>query len=885
MRNGGIKVDQQPTPTDLRPESFLDRVTARPALLVGVLVVGLLLVASGALLWLAVGRGAGDQVPVPPEFATAPTLEELALAYPEPANLLNDPALGSVYKDFIVSYEEGGVEAAEQLARTRGLLNDRGEIRITLVVDSQENVPAMVDELQGVGITVEGSYRERINVGVPMALIEQLAEERGTEALFEQLTQMEHIIRLELPVYNRSGAVSGVEGEGVSLVGAEAWHAAGATGQSIHIGVLDLGFDGYRDLLGSELPDNVTAASFVYGKEPDQAGQPHGTACAEVIHDMAPDAELFLAYYDGSLVSEGMAVDWLLEQGVQIISHSAGGVVGPMDGSGEGAELVDEVAEKGILWVNASGNEGVEHYRGSFHDTDSDGLHEFPDGTEFIGVWFYYSEVDLALNWDDWQNATEDYDLFLYDKEGELLASSQNVQNGQAGQEAAEYLLANDMAEGLYYLSIKADDVSRAGTLDLYTVGAEIEFPVSEHSLGSPADARGALAVGATEYRDDSLATYSSQGPSNDGRLKPEISAPTGVSGATYGANGFDGTSASAPHVAGAAALVWSAFPDWSRDQVRDYLLANALDLGLPGPDNAFGYGRLRLPAPGTDLGQLPLPVPQPTIQPMPTLVTERTGGEDVESSVMPVILLGASGLCGTAVVLGAGALLVVALQRRTRPLGAEMPREPAYDEATPPQRGVLVGENLPLTRLRAGRTTIGRSADNDIVLDNPKVSRRHARIEQSDGTCTVEDLGSANGVLVNGRRVPRAVLVHGDRLRLGDVELTYKTVSEPYGVAEAADTGPARAWLEMGGRRYPVLPTGALIGRASTSDVCVADERVSRQHARIAVQSGHFVITDLESSAGTYVNEERVRQRALRDGDEIGVGGSRLRFRAPGEV
>ena len=53
-------MDQQPTPTDLRPESFLDRVTARPALLIGVLVVGLLLlVASGALWWLATGRGAG----------------------------------------------------------------------------------------------------------------------------------------------------------------------------------------------------------------------------------------------------------------------------------------------------------------------------------------------------------------------------------------------------------------------------------------------------------------------------------------------------------------------------------------------------------------------------------------------------------------------------------------------------------------------------------------------------------------------------------------------------------------------------------------------------------------------------------------------------------
>ena len=138
----------------------------------------------------------------------------------------------------------------------------------------------------------------------------------------------------------------------------------------------------------------------------------------------------------------------------------------------------------------------------------------------------------------------------------QLRASAEDIQNGTEGQVAAELILGNDVPLGVYFIAIKADRISRPGMLDLYTLDAELEFPVAEHSLGSPADAYEALAVGATEVRDDSLASYSSQGPSNDGRLKPELSGPAGVSSASYAPGVFDGTSASTPHVAGAAALV-----------------------------------------------------------------------------------------------------------------------------------------------------------------------------------------------------------------------------------------------------------------------------------------------------------------------------------------
>jgi len=105
------------------------------------------------------------------------------------------------------------------------------------------------------------------------------------------------------------------------------------------------------------------------------------------------------------------------------------------------------------------------------------------------------------------------------------------------------------------------------------------------------------FAVGATDASDE-IADFSSQGPTPcDGSTKPDISAPgDGILSAVPG--GYDimsGTSMATPHITGAVAVLRSINPALTVDQLESALVAGAKDLGVPGPDNSSGAGRLDL--------------------------------------------------------------------------------------------------------------------------------------------------------------------------------------------------------------------------------------------------------------------------------------------------
>ena len=119
---------------------------------------------------------------------------------------------------------------------------------------------------------------------------------------------------------------------------------------------------------------------------------------------------------------------------------------------------------------------------------------------------------------------------------------------------------------------------------------------MASSSLGSPADAASVMAVGAIYqgyWTTGPQESFSSRGPTNDGRIKPEICGPDGVASHTRGR--FWGTSAATPHVAGAAALVLSKNPSYSVAELWIVLTSLAIDMGSPGKDNIYGHGRLNL--------------------------------------------------------------------------------------------------------------------------------------------------------------------------------------------------------------------------------------------------------------------------------------------------
>ena len=89
-------------------------------------------------------------------------------------------------------------------------------------------------------------------------------------------------------------------------------------------------------------------------------------------------------------------------------------------------------------------------------------------------------------------------------------------------------------------------------------------------------------------------------------------------------------------------------------------------------------------------------------------------------------------------------------------------------------RQALLVGEGR-RNVLSGNRVVLGRSREADIVLQDPNVSRRHAELRRDDGGWQIVDLGSTNGIKVNGRRVDNQPLRPGDQVTIGVTDLTFE--------------------------------------------------------------------------------------------------------------
>ncbi|HYF96214.1 MAG TPA: carboxypeptidase regulatory-like domain-containing protein [Symbiobacteriaceae bacterium] len=528
-----------------------------------------------------------------------------------------DPETGVNLAD--LSALKAGSRKSEHPKLESGLQDLAVQLPEALGASTNPPVPAKADEHESrpvqVIVTVQPGTEDQVEqkilkLGgtVQLRLNNQLQAvmPRETAAAVSDLPQVMFVGRPE-----RYYAMD-VVGEGVAVTHSDQWHRQGAGGQGVKVGILDLGFYGYEAAMGTELPLNTVARSFrltpTNNTDITGDGDPHGTAVAEIIHDMAPEAELYLANFYSTL-EMSQAVDWLIAEGVDVINASIGIYLGgPGDGTGMAADIVRRARNAGILWVNSAGNWGEDHWSGRFSDSDGDGFHNFSGTDETNSIFLFAGDyLGIDLKWNDWTKQNQDYDLLLTDDYDRLVALSINYQSGsQPPVEALDYVAPSD---GWYHIRIGRDMATRSVDFDLIINTSpamkahpqalpsepwQLEYQNASRSIAIPGDSRDALTVGATNWGDDTLAEYSSRGPTLDGRIKPDITAPTGVISATYGGE-FHGTSSSAPHVAGAAALLKSAHPTWGPAELSAYLQKYARDLGKSGKDNDYGSGRLEM--------------------------------------------------------------------------------------------------------------------------------------------------------------------------------------------------------------------------------------------------------------------------------------------------
>jgi len=423
-------------------------------------------------------------------------------------------------------------------------------------------------------------------------------------------------------------AVSGtVRSEGFERVGADALQSLAGDGAGVVVAVLDLGFGGTRIpslQAKGELPPpaRLETRSFdatwgLAGRNAYGNATNHGELVAQTVYDYAPAARYMFVNYHTEQDFQA-AVDWLISRRPDVVVHSNSFIEGPFDGSGAAALAVDRAAAAGIAWVNSAGNYAERHWEGQWADSDDDDALDWPTTPGWTFTVDAGKPITFALTWDQPEGAeVTDLDLVLEKRTSagswsEVVASRDSQVAGARSTERFTGFPSGDGGEFRLRV-IRAAGPAPSGRITLFSreIPMEALGDPGPSSIPTPGDAEGSITVGAVDWTNNSLKAYSSRGPTDDGRLKPDVTAPTNTRVLTpSGPRSVGGTSNAAPNAAGAIALLISARKRAGApidvDGLGDLLSTQALDLGAPGPDDHFGAGRVRVDADPPEIAVAP---------------------------------------------------------------------------------------------------------------------------------------------------------------------------------------------------------------------------------------------------------------------------------------
>ncbi len=431
--------------------------------------------------------------------------------------------------------------------------------------------------------------------------------------------------------------------EALDAMQVQGWHDAGFTGAGVKVAVFDLQWFGVE-------ADAATLAPFTTHdcyltptcEAPMDTWRPrfgfeegaHGHACAQVIRDIAPDAMLHLVRVNTSTTLEN-AVDWAIREGVHVVSMSLSFFnTSFYDGTGFVSAQIDKLARAGVLPVVSAGNYASAHWHGPYADTNHDGRMDL-DGGDGLWVNLPVGGVrGLFVNWNQHRSCgLTDLDAYLYDAAGNRVGGSEDVQQVGADRCAPVERLSGMVTEAGWH---RLEIVHRRGArvaleVDVLATSGRVFEGHPGGSIADPGSAAGAFTVGAVRargYLTNDVASYSSRGPTSDGREKPDIAGPDGLTTVSYGLEGFFGTSAAAPAVAGLVALVLSEDPSLTPRAAAARLQGWAI--GAPRApwrgDPRWGAGKARLPSEPEPVGCGRRPLLLPLWLPPLFLLRRRVG-------------------------------------------------------------------------------------------------------------------------------------------------------------------------------------------------------------------------------------------------------------------
>lgn len=371
----------------------------------------------------------------------------------------------------------------------------------------------------------------------------------------------------------------------------------GWRGQGQRIAIFDNGFSGFNDAIESgRLP---TSVRYIPGRSGSHsADTAHGTKLAELVHGLAPNAQLFLFNTNG-YSNFVRAIDEAIARNITTVVYAqVWEYGGNFNGGGFINREVNRAIDRGILWFNAAGNYGISTWEGFVTNWSFDGSSQSTGVAAQTGTYrsqitpsrdgrriaFHLpapGEVKLVLTWDDFSESKdyvtrEDFDLIIEDVSGREIVSSRLIQDGVSHGLDSKYsnhareLIRTHLPQGTWFARIESKDPTTLTRQPYFRfsvagLGAQVLEELAQNSVMIPGDNPRVVTVGATDSADSSRGVRTSF-------AKPDLMTSSRL---FFADNQSVVGSSAATAIAAATIAVWqSAYQPLDAERFRDYLQA-----------------------------------------------------------------------------------------------------------------------------------------------------------------------------------------------------------------------------------------------------------------------------------------------------------------------